>query len=326
MEEQSNSAESKEIRRDVSGACSARASGDMPPETGKRPKWTALLTRYAVITAGCILLGAGIALFLDPNRLAPGGISGVAIILNKFIPVSTGLLILLLNVPLLVIGGIKLGGRFLISTTYATIMLSLSTDLIGWIMELCGTARATDDLFLAALFGGVLCALGLGLVFRCQCTTGGLDIVVMLIHKRWRHLGVGKIFLIVDFLIAGISALVFRDLRVGLYSCFGIAVYSILMDFVVYGGSGAKMVYVVGEHPQAVKRRILTELEIGVTDLAGVGGYTGADKTVLLCAVKKHLYPRLRDIVREEDPAAFMIVGDAHEVYGLGFRSHHDEL
>ena len=204
----------------------------------RRQKIRAEIVRYLLITLGCVLLGAGIALFLDPNSIAPGGISGVAIILNKFIPLNTGLLIFLLNIPLLLIGLIKFGKQFLFNTVYATIMLSLATDLISFVMErtnmtavsaLTGETliAATGDLFLAAVAGGVLCAVGLGLVFRCNCTTGGLDIVVMLIHKKWRHLGVGTIFLIVDFVIAGVSAIVFESIEIGLYAAVGIAIYSV---------------------------------------------------------------------------------------------------
>ena len=303
----------------------------------RRQKIRAEIVRYLLITLGCVLLGAGIALFLDPNSIAPGGISGVAIILNKFIPLNTGLLIFLLNIPLLLIGLIKFGKQFLFNTVYATIMLSLATDLISFVMErtnmtavsaLTGETliAATGDLFLAAVAGGVLCAVGLGLVFRCNCTTGGLDIVVMLIHKKWRHLGVGTIFLIVDFVIAGVSAIVFESIEIGLYAAVGIAIYSVLMDVVIYGGNSAKFVHIVSDMNETIKNCILTELEIGVTGFDGVGEYTGDKKKVLMVVVKKHLYPMLRDIIREEDPDAFMIVTSAKEVYGLGYRSHQEDL
>lgn len=282
--------------------------------------------KYLAITVGCFFLGSGIALFLDPNRIAPGGVTGIAIILSKLIPVNTGLLILLMNIPLLIVGLVRLGKSVFIATAYATVMLSSFTDIILYLMHSFDIASLTDDLLLAALFGGALCAVGLGIVFRMRGTTGGLDIIVMLIHKRWRHLEVGKIFLIVDFIIAGISALVFKDIEIGLYACVSIIVYSVLMDVVIYGGNGANMVYIVSNHSQSIKEKILKGLEIGVTDIKGTGGYTGNKKTILLCVIRKHMYPKLRDIVRENDPDAFMIVSDVHEVYGLGFRSHHDDI
>ena len=113
---------------------------------------------------------------------------------------------------------------------------------------------------------------------------------------------------------------------IGLYASFGILIYSVVMDAILYGGQGEKFVYIVSEIPDGIRARILSELDIGVTDVEGVGGYTGRDKKILLVAVRKHLYPSLRDIVREEDPAAFMIVNDARAVYGEGFRSHHEDL
>ena len=317
------------ILNDSQGIC-----GGVSPERGLRRRKQkklknrihATVLRYLIITLGCFSLGAGIALFLDPNRIAPGGITGIAIILNKFLPVNTGLLILILNVPLLIFGFIQFGKRFIFSTVYATLVLSAATDLAAFIAAQFDVQAVTDDIFLAALFGGILSAVGLGLVFRCQCTTGGLDIAVSFIHKKWRHLGVGKIFLLLDFLIAGISAIVFKDADVGLYACVSIIVYSALMDVIIYGGNGAKVIYIVSNTPERIKSRLLSELEIGATDIEGVGGYTGERKTILMVAVKKLLYPRLRDIVREEDPSAFMIVSDAQEVYGLGFRSHLEDV
>ena len=285
----------------------------------------AFVLRCLTIALGCLSLGAGIALFLDPNRIAPGGVSGIAIILSRFVPLDTGLIMLILNVPLLAAGAAAFGKRFLFSTVYATILLSLFTDLLSFILKKSGVIAITDDLFLAAIFGGILAAVGLGLVFRCGSTTGGMDIAVKLIRKKFRHLGTGIIFFATDFAIAGISAAVFKDIEIGLYACVGILVYSLLLDTVICGGYGAKFVYIVSASPQRIKQRILSELGIGATDLEGAGGFTGEKKKIVLAAVKKHLYPKLRDIVREEDASAFMIVSSAQEVYGLGFRSHHEE-
>ena len=307
-------------------AAGQRTSAETSGAAGRRKSGKEIVTDLLIITLGCFLLAAGIALFLDPNRLAPGGLSGVAIILNKLLPLNTGLLLLILNIPLLIVGLIKFGRQFLFSTVYATVMLSLLTDLISWIAGLFGVEAVTGDLFLASLFGGLLSGAGLGLVFSRGCTTGGLDIVVALIHKRWRHLSVGRIFLAVDFLVAAASAAVFQDIAIGLYASFGILIYSVVMDAILYGGQGEKFVYIVSEIPDGIRARILSELDIGVTDVEGVGGYTGRNKKILLVAVRKHLYPSLRDIVREEDPAAFMIVNDARAVYGEGFRSNHEDL
>ena len=285
-----------------------------------------IIWRYVVITFGCFSLAAGISLFLDPNKLAPGGISGIAIILSRFVPVSTGMLILIMNVPLLILGLVKFGKEFLFSTVYATIVQALAVDLISYIFGLFGIEKATSDLFLAAVFGGILSAIGLGLVFRCNCTTGGLDIIVKILHTKYRHLGMGSIYLVVDFLIAAVSAAVFKDIDVALYACVGIIIYIMLTDLITYGGNGAKFLYIISNDPAPIKKRILTELEIGVTDIEGEGAYTGEKKKIIMCAVRKDLYPQLRDIVREEDPTAFMIVNTAKEVYGLGFRDHHEEL
>ena len=197
--------------------------------------------RYCLITAGCASLGAGIALFLEPNRLAPGGVSGVAIILSRFVPLHTGLLMLLLNIPLLVLGGVVFGRHFLFSTVYGAVMLSVFTDLIDYICGRFGVAGATQDLFLASVFGGLLTAVGLGLVFRCDSTTGGLDIVVRLLHAKLGNVSVGFLFLAVDFAVAGVSAVVFRSPETGMYATVTILLYSFLTDVVIAGRRGKRM-------------------------------------------------------------------------------------
>ncbi len=196
--------------------------------------------RYCLVTAGCASLGAGIALFLEPNRLAPGGVSGVAIILSRFVPLHTGVL-MLLNIPLLILGGVVFGRRFLFSTVHGAVMLSVFTDLIGYICGRFGAAGATQDLFLASVFGGLLTAVGLGLIFRCDSTTGGLDIVVRLLHAKLGNVSVGFLFLTVDFAVAGVSAVVFRSPETGMYATVAILLYGFLTDVVIAGRRGKRM-------------------------------------------------------------------------------------
>ncbi len=278
------------------------------------------ILRLFAISLGCIIAGGGIGLFLVPHNLAPGGVSGIAIILAKFLPVPTGTLVLCLNIPLLFLGLWKFGRRFLVSTLYATVLFSLSIDGAAWIFG--ARLPLTEDYFLSAVFGGAASAVGLGLVFRFGCTTGGTDIVVKLLRSRYRHIHTGTLFLIVDLLIALSSAFAFQSIEVALYAVVSIVVNGLLMDCVIYGGNEVKLVYVVSGRYREIADRSLRELEIGATFLNGSGAYTNEEKQIVMIAVKKHLFPKLKDIVRELDSSAFMIVSSAQEIYGEGFRDY----
>lgn len=278
------------------------------------------IAKFLLITLGSVIGGSGVSLFLSPHNLAPGGVSGIAIILANFIPVSTGIIVLCLNVPLLIVGLIRFGKEFLFSTVYATIVFSLSIDGCTWLFRTL--IPPTHDLLLSALFGGALSAVGLGLVFRNGCTTGGTDIVVKLLRARYRHIKTGALFLCVDLVIAAISGIVFRDLEIVMYASVAIVVNGVVMDFVIYGGNEAKLVYIVSDFYEAIAERVLKELDIGATYLDGSGAYTNREKKIVMVAIKKHLYPKLRDIVKELDPGAFMIVSSAKEIYGEGFQDH----
>lgn len=271
-----------------------------------------------MITLGGVIGGAGLSVFLEPHNLAPGGVSGIAIILGNFIPVPTGTLVFCLNIPLLALGLWKFGREFLFSTVYATIVFSASIDGAAWLFG--PLIPVTDDLLLSALFGGAVSALGLGIVFRMGCTTGGTDIIVKILRSRYRHIKTGALFLIVDLTIAIISGIVFCDIELAMYAAVAILVNGVVMDFVIYGGNEAKLVYIVSEHFEEIAARALQTLDIGATYLHGTGVYTNAEKKIVMIAIKKHLYPKLKDIVREADPRAFMIVSGAKEIYGEGFR------
>ena len=273
-----------------------------------------------MITLGGVIGGAGLSVFLEPHNLAPGGVSGIAIILGNFIPVPTGTLVFCLNIPLLALGLWKFGREFLFSTVYATIVFSASIDGAAWLFG--PLIPVTDDLLLSALFGGAVSALGLGIVFRMGCTTGGTDIIVKILRSRYRHIKTGALFLIVDLTIAIISGIVFCDIELAMYAAVAILVNGVVMDFVIYGGNEAKLVYIVSEHFEEIAARALQTLDIGATYLHGTGVYTNAEKKIVMIAIKKHLYPKLKDIVREADPRALMIVSGAKEIYGEDFQDH----
>ena len=276
-------------------------------------------TRFIMLNIAAAIYAAGIALFLDPNCLVTGGLSGIAIMLSRFLPLDTGMIVLILNIPLLIVGLIVFGRQFLLSTVYATIVSSVWISLFGrWFAVFL---PFTDNLFIEALLGGCILSLGLALVFRCGGTTGGTDIIAKLLRRRFRHLSTGRFLMISDVVIVVASAIVFREIEPALYSAIAIVIGDMLFDKVLYGFDEAKLIYIISDREAAIRARILSDLEAGVTILEGKGGFTGDEKKVLLVAVKKPVFPRVKDIVREEDDAAFMIVTSATEVFGEGFQN-----
>ena len=280
-----------------------------------------ILKKFGGLTVGALIYSASIALFIDELNLAPGGVGGIAVMLNYILPkVETGQWILMINVPLLIIGLIAFGKRFLLSTVYTTVFSSVMVDIIAKFAR--PYLPLTDDIILGSVAGGALLALGLGIVFRSGGTTGGVDIVVKILHRRFRHMKTASIFMIMDISVVLLTIPIMRNIESALYSAVSLVVTNVLLDKVLYGGEGGKLFYIVTDHHEAVANRILEELEIGVTYLQGEGAYTGAPKRVLLCVARKQLAPKIRDIVKTEDEKAFLIISRATEVLGEGFKSH----
>ena len=270
---------------------------------------------YLVITIGAFVYSTAVSLFLDPNRLAPGGVTGIAIMLSKYTGMETGTWVLLINLPILAIGMWKFGLRFLLSTLYCTAMTSLFINVLSPI------GAVTVDPLLASLAGGALMAIGIGLVFKAGATSGGTDILVKLLRLKFPYLKTGALFLLTDACIVALSGVVFQDVDVALYAGLVVVVNSLLLDVVLYGRDEAKLLVIISDCHEAIARRLLEEMDIGVTFLEGSGAYSGKDKRVILCAIKKHVSHRAEEIVRQEDPAVFMIVTSATEIYGEGYKS-----
>lgn len=278
-----------------------------------------LVWNYLMITIFSFTYAVGISLFLDPNNLAPGGVSGISIMLSRITPVATGTWILLINVPILALGLWKFGMKFLISTIYCTVVSSAFTNM------LLGFAPLTTDKLLAALAGGAVMAVSMGMILKAGATTGGVDIIVKVMRLRYRHLKTGNLYLIMDATVVTLSGIMFRNLETALYAAVAIFVSSVVLDTVLYGKDGAKMIYIISDSPDRITDRLLEDLDIGVTSLKGEGAYSGKEKKVLMCVMRKPLAPKAQQIVKEEDPEAFMIVSDATEIFGEGYKSYFSE-
>ncbi len=273
-----------------------------------------LFRNLLLIFAASMLYGAGVSLFLDPNNLAPGGVTGISVILNRLSGIDTGTIYLLINIPIVLLGIWKFGFRFMGKTAYAIVLTSWATNVLS------SKGAATDDPLLAALAGSILMALGIGLVFRAGATTGGMDIIIKLLKRRFRHLKTGFLYQCTDILIVGISGLVFQNLNTALYALIAVLVSGAALDYVLYGGDEAKMIYIITEKPEEIGRRIMKEVDAGVTYLQGSGGWTGEEKQVIFCVVRRVHGPQVEELVKEEDPSAFMIITSASEIYGEGYK------
>ncbi len=275
--------------------------------------------KYVIITLAAFVYAVGVSLFTDPNNMAPGGVTGISIILSRVLPVSTGTLIMLINIPILIFAVWKFGIAFAVSTIYAIVLISSFTNMLS------AYGAATDDILLAALVGGTLTAVSIGAMFRAGATTGGTDIIVKALRLRFPHLKTGKIFFLADALVVTLSGVVFRDLNAALYAAISTICTSVVMDVVLYGRDEAKLLYIISSRAEEIAGRLLSDLDIGVTYIKGQGAYSGDNKRVIMCVMKKHVSPRAEEIVKQEDPHSFMIITSATEVFGEGYKSYFSE-
>lgn len=266
---------------------------------------------------GSALFALGFDLFLEPHAMSAGGISGLALIvvhLAKF--GSVGTLTILINLPLFFLGGKKLGKRFFWGSLLGLIVSSLLLDLFTII-----PVPQTEP-FIAVLYGGLLCGLGLGLVFIAGTSTGGSDIVVRLLKLRYRNVPIGQISMIFDLVVSALTGLVFRDVVKALYTGVVVFITSQVIDAVVYRFDYSKVALIITRHHDQVAKEIARRLDRGSTFLYGQGTYSGRDTKVVLTAVKKQQLAELKELVSLIDPDAFIIVQEAHQVLGDGFTKY----
>ena len=280
--------------------------------------WLTSLKLYGWITAAALVYAVGFDGFYAPNRIGFGGVTGVGQVLHALFPVlPVGGVALVLNLPLFFLGWRLLGGRLLVSSLFAMTLSSLLVDLLALLIPF-----QPLDPMLAAVCGGAMVGLALGIIFTQGATTGGTDLAARLLKLKLPWLSLGKLLLFLDLAVIALSALVFGSLRTALYGVISQTVSAFVADTVLYGLDSAKVAYIISDRFQAVCSAIARDLERGVTILHGEGGWSGADKRVLLVAFKQRQIVSLKRAVKETDPDAFLIVCDAHEVMGNGFRRY----
>lgn len=275
--------------------------------------------KYVKITIAAVLYGAGVSLFLDPNGLITGGVTGAAMILHRLFGLMTGTGIFFMNIPILIIAVRKFGWRFAASTVYCTALCSAFTNMFGKMKAV------TNDSLVAALIGGSILALGLGLAFKTGATTGGTDVIVKLLRNRFKHLKTGFLILAIDIGILIIAALVLQEFDHIVYGGLSVVATSCVLDFLLYGSDEAKLLFIISDSHALIMKRLLEELEVGATYLAGKGAFREVQKEVILCVVRKQISPKAEDIVKQVDPNAFLIICRASEIYGEGYKDFYKE-
>lgn len=290
---------------------------------------------YLLISLGCLVMTLALNVFLIPFKLAPGGVSGLSTVVyyvtGKVVPV--GALMLLFNIPLFLGGLRSKGQRFVIRSLFGAILLSVMVDITAPFTENLvndylirfDSSMAVPDLLMNALVGGLIMGFGLGMVLKEEATTGGTDLAAALLKKLIPRLSLGELLLILDGLVILFATIVFRSVKLGLYAAISLYVSSKTIDSYIEGFHFAKSLMIISDRSEEIAGRLLQDVDRGVTGFRGMGMYSKADKTVLLCVVKKQEMPRVKEIVKECDPNAFVLLSDVREVLGEGFEPLHPD-
>ena len=266
---------------------------------------------------GSAVFAAGFAFFLEPNDLSPGGISGLALILVELLQFgSVGTLSVLINLPLFLLGGMKIGKRFFAGSLVGMLLSSVLIDVFSALHP------GAVEPVIAMVYGGVLCGLGIGIVFAAGTSTGGSDILVRLLKLRFRNVPIGQISLSFDALVVLLTGLVFRDMNKALYTGITVFLCGKMVDAVVYRFDYSKVAWIVSKEYEAIAKVIGDKLDRGATYLQGEGSYSQKQTKVVLTAVKKQQIAELKELVMTLDPDAFVIVQEAHQVLGDGFHRY----
>lgn len=292
----------------------------------KKINWKSMMTDLLFILGGSVCYAVAIGMFSDPNDIAPGGLTGVAILLNylfDWIPV--GVATIVMNVPLLIVSWFVLSKYMVLRTLWGILLSSVLTDVMTpYVSGLFLVSDGRNPL-LVCIFGGALLGLGVGLIMRRGGTTGGSEVISRLLEKKYPHMSVGTLILGVDAVVITLSAVVYGRVEQALYAVVFVFVGSQIIDRVVYGGRSGKMIMIMSKKQPEITEAIMHKVNRGVTLLKSQGGYSGQDQNTMLVAVRKDEVFRLRKTVFDIDPDAFLMMLTTDEVRGLGFMHPHEE-
>lgn len=272
------------------------------------------LKDYIKIVLGASLMALSLDMFLIPNTIAAGGVSGIAAILEYAFDFKPSLVIAIINVPLFVVGFKTLGKKFLLKSFVGTAVLSIMAEV------LYNVPKVTSNLLIASLSGGIVMGIGMGLVMSVNSTTGGTEVLAKILKKRFKKLSVGKLIVIIDGVVIVASALITKVFDLSAYAVISLMVSTYILDVMLDGVDFAKQVYIISEKADEISQKIFSEVNRGVTGVNIRGMYTKKEKTMLLCIVKRSEIPLVKKVVTNIDENAFVMLSDVKEVYGEGFK------
>ena len=263
---------------------------------------------------GAFIMAIATSLFLLPNQLSSGGFAGIATILYYFLKIPMGATILAFNIPLFLFAGYKLGKSFLLKSMIGTITFSISIDVLDKLTPL------TQDRFLACIYGGIIIGLGTAIILKADSSTGGSDLISMLVKRYNSDIRTSNVIIIVDTIIVILNIIFFREIEIGLYSAIAIYLMGKMIDIIFEGIYFTKLVIIISNKSQEISEEIGEKIRKGTTGLFGKGMYTNEHKTILMCAASRGDVARVKQTAKKIDPKSFIIIANAREVVGLGFK------
>ncbi|MBE3596603.1 MAG: YitT family protein [Hydrogenibacillus sp.] len=278
-----------------------------------RPLWFRKIKQLVGITLGSVIFAFGLNAFTISNGFAEGGLTGIALLFNYLFQIPPGWFLLVANLPLFLLGWRYLGGTSMTMTVFGTVVSSLFIEAFAFLRT-----TPIDDTLLAALYAGATIGAGLGIIFRFGGTTGGVDIIARLINKYRGH-SMGRTMFMIDAGVIALSMLTYLDYERAMYTIVAITVSARVIDFVQETAYSARMVLIVSDRIDAIAQRILSDLGRGATLIQSRGAYTNRERPMLYCVVARNEVVHLRAIIMDEDPTAFVVISDAHDVHGEGF-------
>lgn len=274
-----------------------------------------MVKEYALFIFGSILAAFGTSSFLLPNQLSSGGFSGVATVLYYLMQIPMGTTILFLNIPVFILAYRREGKGFFIKTLVATFVFSEAIDYFEKITPF------TSDKILASVYGGILVGLGLALVFKGKSSTGGTDLIANIIKSYHNEVSVGNVLQILDIVVVALNIIFLGEIEIGLYSAIAIFISNKMLDIVFEGINFSKMIYIISDEYEKIAEMIHQEMKRGATGIYGKGMYTNQEKTIVMCVARRRHIIKIKELAKELDPNSFIIITDAREVYGLGFKN-----
>lgn len=278
----------------------------------KRRTYTAVVD-CAVIAAGAVLMGVALSVFMVPFKIAPGGVSGLATVLHYLAGLRVSVLIPLINIPIFIIGIIRLERDFLVKSVFGTVVLSIATETAAILPP------PTSDPLISAVFGGAVMGIGISAVLSRGGTTGGTDILVLVIRRSFSEVSVGRLYLLIDGAVIAMAGIAFSSGEVIFYSAVSLVVSTYMTDAALEGLNLARLVYIISDSNREICDKIYAELKRGVTGLNSVSMYSGRSGRILMCVIRKGQLSKLKKIIQDIDKDAFVIICDAKEVMGSGF-------